>query len=108
MFNPTLHRSGNTSHRIEVNNSVAAVYLHSRRPVNLSEVGLLELLHTLFNDTAVVTADPDPQPPPSHRGVGRVRGALSPPPPAPCPQASNTTEVTTTACITIPGSPPTS
>jgi hypothetical protein len=57
MFNPTLHRGGNTSHRIEVNNSVAAVYLHSRRPVNLSEVGLLELLHTLFNDTAVVTAD---------------------------------------------------
>jgi hypothetical protein len=57
MFNPTPHRGGNTSHRIEVNNSVAAVYLHSRRPVNLSEVGLLELLHTLFNDTAVVTAD---------------------------------------------------
>ena len=57
MFNPTLHRSGNTSHRIEVNNSVAAVCLHSLRPVNLSEVGLLELLHTLFNDTAVVTAD---------------------------------------------------
>jgi hypothetical protein len=57
MFNPTLHRGGNTSHRIEVNNSVAAVYLHSCRPVNLSEVGLLELLHTLFNDTAVVTAD---------------------------------------------------
>lgn len=57
MFNPTLHRGGNTSHRIEVNNTVAEAYFHSLRPIDLSEIGLLELLHTLFNDTAVVTAD---------------------------------------------------
>ncbi len=57
MFSPTLHHGTNTSHSMDVNNSVVGAYLHSLRPVDLNEVGLLELLHTLFSDTAVVTAD---------------------------------------------------
>jgi len=57
MFNPTLHLGANTNHLIEVNNSVATAYLHNLRPVRLSEVGLLELLHTLFKNTAFATAD---------------------------------------------------
>ena len=57
MFNPTLHLGANTNHLIEVNNSVAAAYLHSLREVHLSDVSLLELFHTLFKNTAVVTAE---------------------------------------------------
>jgi hypothetical protein len=57
MFSPTLHHGTNTSHSIEINNPTVGVYLNSLQPVNLSEVGLLELLHTLFNNTADATAD---------------------------------------------------
>jgi hypothetical protein len=57
MFSPSLQDGNNTSHSMDVTNSVVSSYLHSLRPVDLSEIPLLELLHTLFKNTAVVTAD---------------------------------------------------
>lgn len=57
MFSPSLRDGNNTSHSMDVNNSVVSSYLHSLRPVDLSEIPLLELLHTLFKNTAVATAD---------------------------------------------------
>jgi hypothetical protein len=57
MFSPSLQDGNNTSHSMDVDNSVVSSYLHSLRPVDLSEIPLLELLHTLFKNTAVATAD---------------------------------------------------
>jgi hypothetical protein len=44
-------------HGLDVDNSVVVAYLRSLRRVDGSEVGLLELLHTLVSNTAVATAD---------------------------------------------------
>jgi hypothetical protein len=57
MFSPTLQDGHNTSYSMDVNNSVVRAYLDSLRLVDLSEIPLLELLHTLFTNMAVTTAD---------------------------------------------------
>jgi hypothetical protein len=57
MFSPTLQDGRNTSYSMDVDNSVVRAYLDSLRLVDLSEIPLLELLHTLFKNMAVTTAD---------------------------------------------------
>lgn len=56
MFNPAIYSDRSSQHLIAVDNPVARAYFDGLRPVEASEVRLLELLYTLYVDVEEMSA----------------------------------------------------
>lgn len=56
MFDPAIYSDGSSQRLIDVDNPVARAYFEGLRPVDASEVGLMELLYTLYHDAKEMRA----------------------------------------------------